>query len=206
MASADPQRIALFGGTFDPVHAGHIHIARQAVQELGIHEVVFLPCRRSPHKETDTGAGPDDRMRMLRLATGGLPWVTLSRHDLDSPPPNESWKTASHFSQQHPGAELHWILGADQWQVIHTWARPDLLRQWLVFVVHPRPGWEPPAPRKGWRAHFLDGKDHPASASKIRTRLAAGLPSSHLHPDVQRHIDTAGLYRNPDTHHAEPPK
>lgn len=206
MASADLQRIALFGGTFDPVHAGHIHIARQAVQELGIHEVVFLPCRRSPHKEADTDAGPDDRMNMLRLATCGLPWARLSRHDLDSPPPNESWRTASHFKQRHPDAQLHWILGADQWQVIHTWARPDLLRQWLVFVVHPRPGAEPPQPRDGWHALFPGGSEHPASASEIRAQLAAGQGSPHLHPDVQRYIDTAGLYRTPGPHHAEPPK
>lgn len=204
MASADPQRIALFGGTFDPVHAGHIHIARQAVQELGIDEVVFLPCRRSPHKQAKADAGADDRMRMLRLATQGLPWARLSRHDLDSPPPNESWKTASHFREWHPGARLYWILGADQWQVIHTWARPELLRQCLVFLVHSRPGSEPPAPREGWRAHFLDGKDHPASASQIRSLLAAGQPSPHLHPDVQHFIDTAGLYRSRASHRADP--
>ncbi|RYD35901.1 MAG: nicotinic acid mononucleotide adenylyltransferase, partial [Verrucomicrobiaceae bacterium] len=72
-----PRKIGLFGGTFDPVHLGHVHLADLARETLGLDEVRFIPCRISPHKTGTHPAGPADRLEMLELATAGLPWAVV---------------------------------------------------------------------------------------------------------------------------------
>lgn len=186
-----PQRIALFGGTFDPVHKGHIHIAEAAVDAFALDLVIFIPCRQSPHKERATIADEQDRISMLHLATAGLPWAEISEIETFLPPPSYSWVTAETMREIFPVARLFWIMGEDQWKVIESWNHPELLASQVEFIVHSRGG--KPARKPGFRAHFITG-DHPASSSQIRREAPSRLISEWLHPKVEHHIRSRGLY------------
>ena len=186
-----PLRIALFGGSFDPVHLGHVHIARAAVEALDLNLVLFIPCRQSPHKARGTVASESDRLEMLELATAGLPWARVSDIETYLPPPSYTWITAETMDEIFPEDRLFWLMGEDQWQVVETWARPDRLAELVEFIVHSRGGH--PAPKPGFRAHFIRG-DHPASASAIRRDAPHRLHSEWLHPDVASYIADRGLY------------
>lgn len=193
-ADSGISRIALFGGTFDPVHRGHLGMARAAVDALALDRMIFLPCRISPHKSQPPGADADQRLEMLRLATQGIAWAEISDHDLVAEPPVYSHRTVEHFRRLHPGAQLFWLLGADQWQALPDWREPERLARELEFIVATR-GEAAPKPRPGWRWHPLE-IDIPVSASGIREQIARGaLPEAQLDPAVAGYIRETGLYR-----------
>lgn len=168
-------KTCLFGGSFDPVHAGHLMIATEAQQLCGLDELVFLPAACSPFKQgSETCFSDDERLHMLRLATADMPWATVSELDLQLPPPSWSWRIAEHWHQQHPEAELYWLMGTDQWEQLHRWARYDYLCELLHFIVYHRS--EAPRPRPGVRSTFICTGMHPASSSAIREALRNGEP------------------------------
>ena len=179
--TAGPERIALFGGSFDPPHCAHLVIAREAMVSCGLGRVVFIPCQESPLKGRQPGARGADRLAMLRLATEGLPRASVSDWELYRPGPSYSWQTAEYFASLYPGAELHWLMGADQWAAIEHWARPEILRARLTFIVFARNGSRPVA-RGGWRAVFLAG-EFPGSSTEARRLLAAGESTAGLLPE-----------------------
>jgi nicotinate-nucleotide adenylyltransferase len=190
------ERVALFGGTFDPPHLGHLEMARCARKECALDRVILIPCRQSPHKSRQTRASGDDRISMLECCFDDQPWAEISRIELDRPDPSFSWQTVASIADQNPHAELFWILGQDQWQVIDTWARADQLRRELTFIVFSRQG-AAGTPRDGFRACFID-LHHPAAATDIRRHLASDdspSASKHLHPAVSTYIQRHGLYR-----------
>lgn len=184
-------KTCLFGGSFDPVHAGHLHIAAAAQRECGLDEVVFLPAACSPFKQGKNTFFTDaQRLRMLHLATADLPWARVSELDLQLPPPSWSWRIAEHWHQNTPGTELYWLMGTDQWEQLHRWARYDYLRELLHFIVYHRD--TPPHPRPGVRSTFICTGLHPASSSRIRESILRGttLPADWLHPQVLHLIQT----------------
>ena len=179
-------KTCLFGGSFDPVHAGHLHIAAAAQRECGLDEVVFLPAACSPFKQGKTTLFNDaQRLQMLQLATADFPWARVSELDLQLPPPSWSWRIAEHWHQQYPGTELFWLMGTDQWEQLHRWARYDYLCELLHFIVYHRE--EAPRPRAGVRSSFICTGMHPASSSHIRECLRNGspIPAGWLHPVVE---------------------
>lgn len=168
------RKTCLFGGSFDPVHSGHLHIAAAAQKCCRLDEVIFLPAACSPFKQNNrTLFRDDDRMELLRLALTGLPWAHVSDLDLILPPPSWSWRLVEHFSAQNPQAELYWLLGTDQWEQLHRWARYDYLAEHLTFIVYHRGA--APTPRPGVRSHFISGQ-HPASSTIIREALRNNSP------------------------------
>lgn len=191
---AEPRKIALFGGTFDPVHRGHIHLAAIAREKLHLNEVRFLPCRISPHKQDEKPSSAEDRFEMLRLATANLPWAVVDDFELGREGPSYSWQTAEAMAAKFPGSRLFWIMGEDQWSVLLTWTRPDRLAACVEFIVFERNG--KAQGREGFRLHVLDGA-HPASATMIREAIARG-ETQHpwLDPDVSRWIRDHRLYQD----------
>ena len=188
-----PERIALFGGSFDPPHCGHLAIAQAAVEQCGLQRVIFIPCQESPLKGKPSVASGTDRMAMLRLAIDCLPWASVSDEELSRPGPSYSWQTAEHFANTHPDAMLHWLMGVDQWAALDRWARPDILRERLTFIVFARDGAQPAA-RGGWRPVFLSG-EFPGSSTEARRRLAAGESTAGLVPaEVSEYAISARLY------------
>ena len=192
MSQDPPRRIALFGGTFDPIHRGHLEIASRAREAMALDEVRFLPCRTSPHKIGVASAPAEDRLEMVRLATRNLPWATVDDFDLINPPPSYSYLTAEEMTRRFPGARLFWIMGADQWRALPMWKHPDRLAELVEFIVFSRDG--APGPHLGWRMQQLPGT-HPASATAIRRELAAGGSADlWLPPEVADFIRGRRLY------------
>lgn len=185
-------KTCLFGGSFAPVHAGHLTIAAAAQKHCGLNEVVFLPAACSPFKQGKSTYFTDaQRLHMLHLATADLPWASVSELDLQLPPPSWSWRIAEHWHQQHPEAELYWLMGTDQWEQLHRWARYDYLCELLHFIVYHRD--EAPQSRPGVRSTFICTGMHPASSSVIREALKnnAPIPEGWLHPAVADYIAAA---------------
>lgn len=186
------RKIALFGGTFDPVHLGHIHLAETAREQLGLDEIRFLPCRISPHKLDQMPTSAQDRLQMLRLATAHLPWAVVDDFEIGREGPSYSWQTAEAMAAKFPEARLFWIMGGDQWRVLLDWAQPERLAACVEFIVFTRAG--KPEPRDGFRMQALDG-GHPASATEIREAIARG-DGGHpwLDPAVNAYIRQHRIY------------
>ena len=190
---AERRRIALFGGTFDPVHLGHLHLAGTARAALDLDQVRFIPCRISPHKLDTTPTSAEARLVMLRLATADLPWAVVDDLETRREGPSFSWETAVAMRGKFPGARLFWIMGVDQWKVLLGWAEPEKLAACVEFVVFSRG--EAPVPRDGFVMHAL-ACDHPASATAIREAIAAGRDTGGwLDPAVEAYIREHGLFR-----------
>ena len=169
-------RCCLFGGSFDPVHAGHLAIAKAAFEVVGVQRVVFLPAARSPFKaEGSTFFTSMQRLAMLRAAVEHLPWAEVSEMDLQFQPPSLSWRLAEAWQMAHPDDELFWLMGGDSWRELHLWARSDYLAQLVTFIVYRR-GKEPLVPRSGVRAIFVKGSELPVSATRIRQNLLSHTP------------------------------
>ena len=180
-------KTCLFGGSFDPVHAGHIAISTAAQRECGVDRVVFLPTACSPFKKENTLLFSDEeRLAMLYAATEELAWAEVSALDLQMPPPSWSWRVVEAWQAEHPNDELYWLLGTDQWELLHLWARPDYLAEHLTFIVYHRD--REPMPRAGVRSVFLPGAYHPVSASAIRAALMSheALPDGWLPAGVEK--------------------
>ena len=181
--------IALFGGTFDPIHNGHLTLAEQVCQLAHIDRVLFVPCRQSPHKTERPVATAEQRCAMIELALMPFEEIDLSRVEIEHDTPDFSWQTAEYFANRFPTTKLHWIVGTDQWSKIDTWAEPDKLRQLLTFVVAMRNG-ETIEARPGWK-HLPLIFDHPASASAIRS---GDYDPTWLPEPVAAYIQTHQLY------------
>lgn len=189
-----PTRIALFGGTFDPIHDGHIHLANVAREALALDEVRFIPCRISPHKSDRRPASAADRLAMLRLAIDGLPWATLDDRELHALEPSYSYLTARSIAAEFPNSRLFWLMGADQWRALPQWKEPGTLASTVEFVVLARDG-QHPEPREGYRLHVVCG-EHPASATAIRGAISTGTEFVRgLAPAVAGWIAQHQLYR-----------
>ncbi|MEN8772697.1 MAG: nicotinate (nicotinamide) nucleotide adenylyltransferase [Akkermansiaceae bacterium] len=186
------QKIAFFGGTFDPIHEGHLEIAQKAVTQIGLKRVIFIPCRQSPHKTEAPSAADADRLKMLELATADLSWAEVSDFELKKPPPSFTWETVRHFRETlAKSARLFLIIGFDQWKSLPRWKNIETLALDIEFIVVGRT--EQPHLQEGYRAHFING-NHPASASEIRKKLSEGREDRWLHHDVAKHILEKDLY------------
>lgn len=184
-----PRKIGLFGGTFDPVHLGHIHLADLARKSLELDEVRFIPCQISPHKTGSQPASANDRFRMLELATADLPWAEVDDIEVTGNEPNYSYLTAERMKERFPDSRLFWIMGGDQWEALPRWKHPERLAAAVEFIVLARN--DSPQPRAGYRMHLVAG-EHPASSTAVRKGNL-----EHLHADVREHITRSRLYPAP---------
>lgn len=191
---APPRKIALFGGTFDPVHLGHIHLARLAHEALSLDEVRFLPCKISPHKSGTTPASSEDRLQMLELATAALPWAVVDDFEITHQGPSFSYQTAEAMLKRFPTDRLFWIMGGDQFAALPSWKHPEKLSQCVEFIVLSRG--DAVQVQENFRHHSVSG-EHPASATAIRSAFANGA-NSHpwLDPQVSAWIAKNHLYRH----------
>jgi nicotinate-nucleotide adenylyltransferase len=195
-----PLRLGIYGGTFDPVHIGHLLLARDALEQCKLDAVLFVPCAQSPLKQHRALAGAAPRMAMLKAALRGEPRFWLSRCELDRPAPSYSVDTAREIREAFPRARLFWLLGYDQWAQLDQWHEPDELRRLVRFIRFPRlDGGRISAPAK--RTAGVMDLPHPRridiSATEIRRRVKSRLPIDHLVPSaVAALIRRRGLYRS----------
>lgn len=137
------QRIALYGGTFDPVHLGHLEVARRVQELFEIKKVLFVPAQVAPHKVGKLVSAPLHRYAMLSLATQDDPNLAISTVELDSPDRSYTIDTLTHFvSELGETSELFFIMGADSWSEITTWREWQRLLTLVNHIVVTRPGYE----------------------------------------------------------------
>ena len=165
------RRIALYGGTFDPVHVGHIEIARRVSEVFEIESVIFIPAQMAPHKIGRPVTPPIHRYAMLALATQDDPRLLVSTFELDDPDRRYTVDTVEHFQRElNDSTELFFIMGADSWAEITTWREWERLLTMINFIVVTRPGYEPGTAHAS-NIFFTDAVMNDASATNIR-RLA----------------------------------
>lgn len=187
-------RIALFGGTFDPVHCAHLAIAREAARTFGLDRVLFVPAAQPPHKSGATCAGYEDRYRMVELACQGEPLFEASRLEADQQRSYSIGTIERVRAALAPEDELYFLIGADAFAEIESWHRwRDVVRE-IEFIVVARPGHRYSIP-PGARVGRLDTLALPVSSSEIRARLAAGEAPPELPPAVLEYARQRGLYK-----------
>jgi nicotinate-nucleotide adenylyltransferase len=137
------KRIALYGGTFDPVHDGHLAVARSLVELLALDEVLFIPAHVAPHKRSLPPTSPWHRHAMLALATAADARMLVSTVELDAPERPYSVETVARLKDEHgEGTRLFFVMGADSWAEITTWREWERLLALCDTVVVTRPGYE----------------------------------------------------------------
>ena len=191
------ERIGIYGGTFDPVHHGHLILARDAVEQLGLSRMIFVPAALSPHKLGRTPGAPGAlRLEMLRAAVAGEDIFEVDPCELGRAGPSYTVDTIHALRARLPGAELHYLIGADNVPELRTWHRIDELRKLVTFAVFHRR--LPDA--SGQAAGSLPRLDRvlDLSSTEIRNRVASGRSIRYLVPEpVAAVIDAHDLYRNP---------
>ncbi len=177
------KRIGVFGGSFDPVHDGHIYLAKLAYEALDLDEVRFLPCQISPHKTGRPPTPGDVRLQWLKIALSNTPWAKIEILEMEIEGPSFSYQTMEKLTERNPGNHWFWIMGGDQWSALPTWKNPERIAELAEFIVLARNG-EKVLPRENFRLHIVPG-EHPASSSAIRRALAlreSKIP--YLHPGI----------------------
>jgi nicotinate-nucleotide adenylyltransferase len=175
-------KIGLFGGSFDPVHFGHLLVAQAAREELGLARVYFIPAAQSPFKPEAQPAPATERLRLLRLALCGEAASEVDDQEIRRGGVSYSIDTASQFRKSFPEAELFWLIGADQAGQLSLWREAAELARLVEFVVIPRPGESPPQLAAPFRGRALRGFPTAISSSEIRARCRARLSIMHLTP------------------------
>jgi nicotinate-nucleotide adenylyltransferase len=184
-------RIGVFGGTFDPVHLGHLAIAQAALDLAPLDRVVFVPARRSPLKDRGPYATEADRLAMLEAAVKDEPRFSVSRAELDRPAPSYTVDTLEALRKE---GELFLILGSDALAELERWRSPDRIRALASLLVARRPG--APEPEAASGARTFDAPCLDISSRELRARASRGLSLRYLVPDeVWRHVERKGLYR-----------
>jgi nicotinate-nucleotide adenylyltransferase len=172
-------RLALYGGTFDPVHHGHLVLARDALEQLDLDRVIFVPAGLSPHKLATAPASAAVRRDMLAAALADEPGLALDDSELTSPGPSFTIDTVERVRAAHPDALIYYLIGADNLRELHTWRRIEDLRRLVEFVVFGRgdTGGSDAGPFRTL-SRRID-----ISATEIRQRVARGESIRYLVPE-----------------------
>lgn len=201
--------ILLFGGSFDPIHHGHLIVCRHAAETLDVARAVVIPGASPPHKQQAALAPAADRLELCRLAAGGDPLFEVSDWELRQAGPNYTLHTVRHFRETSPpGTRLYWLIGMDSLAELPAWHRVGELASLCTLVTVGRPGHEWPDRStliesmsddqiRELEAHTLDSPLIDISATDIRARVRAGRSIRYLVPEsVRKAIEARGLYRD----------
>jgi nicotinate-nucleotide adenylyltransferase len=190
------KRIGLFGGSFDPVHIGHLLVAQAACEELALDRLFFIPASQSPFKPSTIPAAQQLRLRMLRMALAGKSNYGIDTQELTRGGVSYSIDTVRSYRTRFPNAELFYLIGADHVPTLPKWREAEQLAALAEFVVIPRPGEIPASAPAPFRVRLLGGWPFRVSSSDIRARVQAGREIAHLVPGgVADVIHEGALYR-----------
>ncbi len=201
-------RLGVLGGTFDPVHLGHLAVAEEAREALGIERVLFVPAG-DPWQKADRAVTPAaHRLAMVELAIAGNPALAVDRGEVDRPGPSYTVDTLAELAAEARVAgrtpDLWFILAAEALDGLPTWREPERILALARLAVVPRPGGPVDAAERfrsrfpGATAVFLDAPNLAISGTQIRARVAAGRSIRYLvTPAVEAYVARCALYRDP---------
>ncbi len=203
-SAAGRQRIGLFGGTFDPPHAGHLAAARTCLEALALDRVLLVVANHPWQKVPRRAITPaEDRFELVTSAVEGVPGVEASRIEIDRGGPSYTIDTVEALTEEErtsgrPPPRLFLIVGGDLVGSLPTWNRVDELRRLVTLVIVSRPHSPTPTRPDGWTSELVDGHGVDVSSSEVRTLLGEGRPIAGMVPDaVERCILRRGLYAVP---------
>jgi nicotinate-nucleotide adenylyltransferase len=189
--------IGLLGGSFDPVHHGHLIVGQVASERLGLEVLRFLPAREQPFKRGLHRSSAEHRAAMLSLAISGTPGFALERTELDRPGPSYTVHTLDELRSREPGSEFALLLGADAAAELGAWREAERIPRLARIVIFARPGCS--VPNLPWPAQRIEVPTIDISATEVRRRVARGLPIRHWVPDaVAEYITRHRLYLDPE--------
>lgn len=202
-----PQRVGVFGGSFDPVHLGHLVVAEQCREQARLDRVLFVPAAQPPHKLTKSLTDPRHRVAMLELAIAGHEHFEVSTVELERSGPSYTVETLEALKQSAPDSSLFLIMGADMLMDFPTWRQPQRILELAEILACNRPGVQVNLDR-GRPLSFVDRlrerlrliqvPEIGISATDIRGRVRAGRSIRYLVPRaVECYIEEHGLYRDP---------
>lgn len=195
-----PGRIGILGGSFDPPHVGHLAVAEAARRQLGLDRLLVIPAAQAPLRDAGPRAPATDRLELARLAFAGKTWAGVDDREVRRGGTSYSVDTAREVAAENPGAELHWLLGADQLSRLHLWRDAPALCGLVRFAVLARGGEAgvlDPSLAGLARVERLVAPEVLVSSTRIRADLAAGRdPGKSLPPAVAAAIQARSLYRN----------
>lgn len=195
------RRLGIMGGTFDPIHYGHLVTAEEALVQFTLDEVVFVPTGRPWMKEGREVSPAEDRYLMTVIATASNPRFRVSRTEIDREGPSYTVDTLRALADEHPDAELYFITGADAMYEIFEWKDPDEVLDIAHFIAATRPGYdlrrfEASASIRHPNVSVMNIPALAISSTDIRERVREGRPIRYLVPEgVKSYIEKAGLYR-----------
>jgi nicotinate-nucleotide adenylyltransferase len=189
-------RIAIFGGTFNPIHKGHIFLARQAKKTLELDKVIFVPSYLPPHKSAQGIIDADDRCRMIELAISGNPDFGVSRHEIDKQKTAYSVDTIRYFKGYFPkDTQLFFIIGADSLEGLDRWRDADKIFDLCEFIAFSRPGFRL-TKRKNRGPRGIEINALGVSSTQVRERVKNNVSIKGLVPKpVADYIKRRRLYK-----------
>jgi nicotinate-nucleotide adenylyltransferase len=194
--------VGIFGGTFDPIHLGHLHIANGLRQKLGLDQIVWVVAGKPPHKRGQIVSEDDDRISMVRLALGTTPDDIVSRVEVDRPGPSYTVDTLEELTAELGPAQYFFLMGEDSLRDFPTWRNPERILELADLGVVGRPGIDTDLedlaadlPQLSGKVHLVSLEELPYSSSEVRRRVADGLPIDDLTVEpVVQYIRDHGLY------------
>jgi nicotinate-nucleotide adenylyltransferase len=199
------KRIGILGGTFNPIHLGHLLVAQDALEQMALDRVKFIPSATPPHKTAEVLASERDRLQMIRLAIRGNDRFEVDDIEIRRGGKSYSVDTLVELRRRDPKADFYFIIGADSLRELHLWREAQRVVRLCTFVTVPRPGFEArpvvdrrldAASRKRLRQHVLRGHPCDIASREIRSRVASGRSIRYLVPDaVTEYIRRQRLYQ-----------
>jgi len=188
-------RIGLFGGTFDPIHQGHVEVADTVRAVLDLDRMLVVVANHPWQKQDRPVTPAEDRFAMVMAALADHPGLEPSRLELDRGGPSYTIDTVRHLLDEQPGAELFVVVGADVVAALDTWHEHELLRERVTLAVVDRPGVDQVSPPAGWRSVRVAVSPVDVSSTELRTILESGGSVAGLVPEaVIRCMSERGLY------------
>lgn len=196
MPETAPDRLGVFGGTFNPLHHGHLIAVQEASHQLGLAEVLFVPAPRPPHRDAP-GVDPNHRLEMTRRALQDRDAFRVSDVEYHREGPSYTVDTLRALSEDHPDRDLVLLVGADELVQFRSWHRWEAVLERAEVVGMSRPGFERsevPDPVRG-RCFFVETPEVDVSSTRVRRRIREGAPARSFVPrSVWEYIREHGLY------------
>ncbi|MDE6548204.1 MAG: nicotinate (nicotinamide) nucleotide adenylyltransferase [Muribaculaceae bacterium] len=194
--------VGIFGGSFDPIHEGHVNLAKYVLDHTDLDEVWLMVSPLNPLKPQGYVATNEQRLEMARLAVEGIPGIRVSDFEFHLPIPSYTYKTLTELKKAYPDIDFRLIIGGDNWANFGKWKNPDEILNEFGIIVYPRPGENLPGPtsnvqRPTSNAMILNAAPQmPVSSTQIRHLFQSHSTENapHLNPKVSNYIHSYHLY------------